>query len=238
MPDFIAQIRELALSFEDAVEYFPWHDHAFYREQKGCNFLYLIEHAEYIEILVRLPKGVREAVLSQPNVEVNIHMNHKGWMSVKINNQAELDEAKKWIALSYQYNKPIRRQEDLLEGESSETLMFLEEVRKLALSFGDVEEYFPFTDRAFRLRKGKIFLYATECIDYLNVTVLLPTSLREFALRQPYVEVPKYLAYKGWISAKVSNAQELDTVLGWIETSFEMNQPPRKKSSRKVSVKD
>ncbi len=233
--DFLEQVRESALGYEGAEEYSPWGTRAFFREVKGRNFLFVIEQPDHLEVLVRLYSRERAVALGLPFVETHKSMGNRGWVSVKIRRQEELDRVLPWIKLSYDLNKPFRTKADYMEGETVEILDFLEQVRQVALGYKDIEEYFPFGDRAFRKRKGKIFVYASESDEHLYVNVRLPLGEREDALELPFVEVPKYLGHRGWVGAKVRTQEELDTVLPWIQTSYELNNPPRKSRLKKLS---
>ncbi len=233
--DFLEQARQVAVSFEGAEEYFPWGNRGFFRDIKGRNFLFLKEQPDYLDITVRLVGAAREVAINQPYVENPKEMGERGWITARVRTQAELDAVLPWISLSYELNKPFRTQEDALPGEKPEILGFLEKIRQLAFSYSEVEENFPYGDRAFRLIKGKIFVYASEHEDYLYVNVRLPLGEREYALSLPFVEVPKYIGHKGWIGAKVSTLEELETVIPWVQVSYDVNHPPKKKRAKPLS---
>jgi hypothetical protein len=116
--------------------------------------------------------------------------------------------------------------------EIPELIEFLAEIRQIAHSYGDIEEYFPFGERAFRIRKGKIFLYTEEHGNCLYVSVRLPFGEHGYALSLPFVEVPKYIGHQNWVGVKVSNREELETLLPWLPISFAMNNPPKKSKSK------
>lgn len=229
--DLLEQIRQIALGFEGAEEYFPWGTRAFFREIKGRNFLFVNPQADYLEVIFRLPLGQKEKALTLPFVEQ--HKSMSNWLSARIHTQDELDALVPWLKVSYELSKPFRGKDEYLEGEPPQILAFLEQLRQAALGYGDIEEYFPFGDRAFRRKKGQIFIYAGEGDDHLYVNVRLPLGEREYALSLPYVEVPKYIGHRGWVGAKVRTQEEMEIVLSWIPLSYELNQPARKSKVKK-----
>lgn len=231
LEEILAQVREIALGFENTEEYAPWGNRAFFRDIKGCNFLFANPKDDYLNLVLRLPKSQKAEALQLPFIEPDKSLGeHRGWLSAKVHSPEELEIILPWLKISYNLNNPFRGKADTLEGENSFVLEALEEIREKALSFGDIEEFFPYGGRAFRKRKGQIFLHADELEEYLNVTVRLPLGEREFALNLPYVEIPKYIGNKGWVSAKIRSPEELEIALAWVEISFHMNQPVRKKA--------
>ncbi|HEX2913238.1 MAG TPA: DUF5655 domain-containing protein [Chloroflexia bacterium] len=229
LQDLLEQLRQVALSYADAEEYFPWKNRAFFRELKGRNFLFINEQSDYLEIIFRVPLHQKEQIIKEDFVAP--HQSMKSWLRAEITSREQMDKVIPWIKTSYELSKPIRTKEDLLEGEPPEIIDFLAQVRREALSYEDIEEYFPFGDRAFRKRKGQIFLYAGEGDDHLYVNVRLPFGERDYALTLPFIEVPKYIGHKGWVGAKIRTQDELDTVLPWIQISYELNRPVRKRKA-------
>jgi hypothetical protein len=233
--DLLEQVRQLALSYDDAEEYFPWKNRGFFRGLKGRNFLFANEKPDHLELFFQLPVGRQTEALTQPFVEVNKSMESNGWLTARVRTPEELATVIPWIKTSYELNKPFRTKSDLIEGEVPEVLDFLEQVRQQANSYGtEIEEYFPFGGRAFRSKKGQIFLHANEAGDHLYVNVRLPIGEREYALSLPFVDVPKYIGYKGWVGAKIRTQEELEIVLPWITMSYDLNKPARKSKAKKV----
>lgn len=231
--DLLEQVRQKALSYPDAEEHFPWGTRTFFREMKGRNFLFVNEKPDQVEVTFRVPLGQREEILAESFVEANKNMDQRGWLVAKIKTQEELDRILPWIETSYALNKPMRSRDELLPGEAPQVLDFLEQVRQIALSYDDIEEFFPYGGRAFRPRKGQIFLHANEGDDHLYLNVRLPIGEREYALSLPFVDVPKYIGHKGWVGVTVRTQEELDLALPWIGVSYDMNRPVRKSRAKK-----
>ncbi len=234
MFDMLEQIRQSALSHDDSEEYFPWGTRTFSRGLRGNNFLFVLEQKRQdgLEVLLRLPTATATQALEQPFVERHKSMGFKGWLTVTVKEPAELEMVLPWIAVSYALSKPVRQPDEVVAGENPTILAMLDTVRQAAMSYGDIEEFFPYGSRAFRRLKGQIFLYASEGDDCLNISVRLPLGVREYALGLPFVSVPKYIGPKGWLEAKVSIEAELQTVLPWIDFSFEMNKPARRSKAK------
>jgi predicted DNA-binding protein (MmcQ/YjbR family) len=227
--DLVERLRQIALDFPNSEEYFPWGGRAYFRDIKGRNFLFANEKSDALEVVFRIPAGQRDTALQLANVTPYKYMSERGWLSANIKTRAELDQIQPWIATSYALNKPIRRPDEIIEGEMPHVLDFLEQIRQLACAYPDVEEYFPYGDRAFRTRKRNIFLYASEADEYLYLNIRLPYGEREYALTLPFTEVPKYIGNKGWVGAKIRTPEELETVKSWLHLSYDMNNPPRRK---------
>ena len=235
----IEQIQDQALALDHTEEYFPWGTRSFFRELKGCNFLLVVEQADHLEFGVRLTTSLREEALKLSFVEPHKYLSHKGWITANLRTADELETVLPWIATSYQLNKPFPTKADSIDGENGQVLDFLEQVREKALSYGElgeIEEYFPFGDRVFRRIKGLIFLYASEQLGALSVSVRLPMGEREFALQLPFIKIPKYIGHKGWVQATVQTQEQLDIVMPWIDVSYEMNQSVRKGRPKKVKA--
>lgn len=236
--ELLEQVRQQALSYDEAEEYFPWGSRAFSRRLKGRNFLFTTERADHLEVMVWLPLETQQAALNLPFVERHKYMSDNGWVKAKVSTPEELAVVLPWIAVSYYLSKPVRAPSEVLPGEVPYVLDFLEQVRQVALTYENIEEYFPFGSRAFRSLKSQIFLYVNEGVDFLDVRVRLPLGEREYALSLPFVEVPAYIGHKGWVCAKIRTSDELATVLPWIAVSYDLNKPVRKGKARKQAELD
>ena len=235
--ELLDQVCRVASSYDEAEEYSPWHNRAFFRKVKGCNFLFANEKPDYLDVILRLPKAQHDAALTLPFVTPGFSLENKSWLNAKIRTQSELNTVLPWIDLSYRISDPFRGPADVIEGEVPLVLDFLDQLRQAVKQYGEIEEFFPYGSRAFRQPpKGSIFLYATEQPDNLMVNVRLPFGEREHALELDFVEVPKYIGHKGWVSATVRDEEELDLVLAWLDLSYEMNKPARKSRPRKQAT--
>lgn len=231
--ELLDQVRQTALEFPDAEETFPWGTRTFSREIKGNNFLFIFPQPDHLELVFKLPRPPKDAALKLPFVEPHKSMERRNWLSARVRTPAELEKVLPMLKSSYKMAKPLRGPTDALPDEDLKILEFLETARQAAHKYGDVEEFFPYGSRAFRQRKGQIFLYASEGDDWLNLRVRLPFGEREFALTLPNVEIPKYIGPKGWVEVQVRDQADLDLTLPWIDLSFQENRPKRKAKSPK-----
>ena len=231
--ELLEQTRQVVLEFPETEETFPWGTRTFSREMKGKHFLFIYPQKDSLELLFKLPAREKEAALDLPFIELHKSMGDRGWLSATVKTPEELQEVLPMVRLSYHMAKPLRGPADALPGEDTKILELLENTRQAANKYGDVEEFFPYGDRAFRQRKGQIFLYATENDEWLNVIVRLPFGEREFALTLPNVEVPRYLGHKGWVAIKARNQDDLEMALPWIDLSYNENRPKRKSRLKK-----
>jgi predicted DNA-binding protein (MmcQ/YjbR family) len=231
--DLCEQVRQVASGYGNTEESFPWGVRTFARDVKSCNFLFITEQKDHLELVFRVPFLEKDAALDLPFVELHKSMASRGWLTARVRTQDELETVLPLVHLSYDLAQPFRRPEEALPGEMPEILDFLEQVRRVAFTYEDVEEYFPFGDRAFRSRKGQIFLYASEQDEALYLKVRLPLGEREFALTLLNVDIPKYIGHKGWVGVLISNQDELDMAIPWINLSYEENRPKRKLKAKK-----
>lgn len=92
-------LRAHCLSFEGAVEEYPWNEVVF--KVKGKVFAFTSGDVPVIGISAKpLPEN-RELFLQLPGVSVAQYVGRFGWLSMKIEDQARLDTAKDMIAESY-----------------------------------------------------------------------------------------------------------------------------------------
>jgi predicted DNA-binding protein (MmcQ/YjbR family) len=226
--ELFEQTRQVVLELPEAEENTHWGTCTFSREIKGNNFLFLYPKKDCLELLFKIPAQEKEAALKLPFIEKNKGMEQRSWLLATVKTPEELAQVLPMLRQSYAMSKPFRGPADALPGENPRVLEMLEAVRQAAHKYDDVEEYFPSGTRAFRPRKGQLFLYASESDDWLNVNVRLPFGEREYALTLPNVEVPKYIGHKGWVAVQVHDQDDLNLVLSWIAMSFDENRPKRK----------
>lgn len=80
----------------------------------------------------------------------------------------------------------------------------------------------------FKTKNGKIFVFsARQPSGAISVTVKLPPEEGTAALGLPFVEVAPYVGRYGWVMATVANDTELEIVLGWVRTSYNMVAPKK-----------
>jgi predicted DNA-binding protein (MmcQ/YjbR family) len=94
-------------------------------------------------------------------------------------------------------------------------------LRKVALSFPEAAEDFPWGERTIKVR-GKIFAFLSEDGEKLYLTVKLPDS-SDAALGLPFTSPTRYrLGRSGWVSARFpkGSAIPLDMFRDWIEESY------------------
>jgi len=106
--NFLAQIRQVAMGYEDIEEYYPFGSRAF-RKNKGKIFLYASEQDDYLYLQVRLTPMERDYALTLPFVEVPRYIGHQGWVAGSVRTQEELDIMLPWISESYNINQPVRK---------------------------------------------------------------------------------------------------------------------------------
>src|SRR2546426_6581963 len=94
-------------------------------------------------------------------------------------------------------------------------------LRKVALSYPDAAEDFPWGERTIKVR-GKIFAFLSQDGEKLNLTVKLPQSA-DAALGLPFTTPTRYrLGRSGWVSVRFpkGSAIPLDMFRDWIEESY------------------
>ena len=94
-------------------------------------------------------------------------------------------------------------------------------LRKVALSYPEAAEDFPWGERTIKVR-GKIFVFLSEDGERLYLTVKLPHS-SDAALGLPFTSPTRYrLGRSGWVSARFpkGSAIPLDMFQDWIEESY------------------
>jgi predicted DNA-binding protein (MmcQ/YjbR family) len=95
-------------------------------------------------------------------------------------------------------------------------------MRKLALSLPQATEDFPWGHRAYRVGKGKIFLFLAWDAGVFTVTTKLPQT-QSMALTLPFAELTGYgMGKSGWVTAKFQGKDEVPVPLlaQWIEESY------------------
>lgn len=107
-------------------------------------------------------------------------------------------------------------------------------LRKVALSYPDAAEDFPWGERTIKVR-GKIFAFLSEDGEKLYLTVKLPQS-SEAALGLPFTTPTRYrLGRSGWVSVRFpkGSAIPVDMFRDWIEESYRAVARPRSAAPRR-----
>ena len=102
-------------------------------------------------------------------------------------------------------------------------------IRKFALGMPQAAEDFPWGHRAFRVGKGKIFLFLAWDNGVFTVTAKLPQS-QSMALTLPFAELTGYgMGKSGWVTARFQGRDDVPVglLVQWIEESFRAIAPKK-----------
>jgi predicted DNA-binding protein (MmcQ/YjbR family) len=102
-------------------------------------------------------------------------------------------------------------------------------IRKFALGMPQASEDFPWGHRAFRVGKGKIFLFLAWDDGVFSLTAKLPQS-QPMALTLPFTELTGYgMGKSGWVTARFKGRDEvpIGLLVQWIEESFRAIAPKK-----------
>jgi predicted DNA-binding protein (MmcQ/YjbR family) len=111
---------------------------------------------------------------------------------------------------------------------SAHTAKQVATLRKLALSYPDTHEDFPWGHSALKV-KGKAFAFLHADADGFSISVKLPDS-NALALHLPFAEPTGYgLGKSGWVTARFARDQDapLEVLAAWLEESFTAIAPKR-----------
>ena len=104
---------------------------------------------------------------------------------------------------------------------SRETLRAFEAIQKIALSYPQTREDFPWGESAFKV-KEKVFVFMSASAEGLGFSVKLPDSAKH-ALKHSFAAPTGYgLGKAGWVSAKFPPGEKIpfELITPWIEESF------------------
>jgi predicted DNA-binding protein (MmcQ/YjbR family) len=102
-------------------------------------------------------------------------------------------------------------------------------IRRFALRLPQASEDFPWGHRAFRVGKGKIFLFLAWDNGVFTVTTKLPQS-QSMALTLPFSELTGYgMGKSGWVTARFQGRDDVPVglLVQWIEESFRAIAPKK-----------
>lgn len=112
--------------------------------------------------------------------------------------------------------------------ESSSLRKLEAAIRKIAMSYPEVREDFPWGHSAFKV-KEKAFLFMGGDKNEVSFSVKLPQS-RDIAVDLPFTEPTAYgLGKAGWVTATVKTNTKitLDLVRAWIDESYRAIAPKK-----------
>ena len=95
------------------------------------------------------------------------------------------------------------------------------ELRRIAMTYPEVREEFPWGERAFKVAK-KVFVFLGSDGKDVSMSVKLPES-NEMALQFPFAEPTHYgLGKSGWVTLSFGDGEDVPMFLleGWIGESY------------------
>jgi predicted DNA-binding protein (MmcQ/YjbR family) len=101
------RIRELALSFPETYEDWPWGPPVF---KVGDNkmFALMSDGEASVSLTVKLTPEEREIALHMANVDVARYVGRYGWVTVQVSDEESLENALEWLRESYWLKAPAR----------------------------------------------------------------------------------------------------------------------------------
>jgi predicted DNA-binding protein (MmcQ/YjbR family) len=101
------RIRELALSFPETYEDWPW-GHPVFKVGDNRMFASMSDGEPSVSLTVKLTPEEREIALHMPNVEVARYVGRYGWITVQVDDAESLENALEWLRESYWLRAPAR----------------------------------------------------------------------------------------------------------------------------------
>ena len=112
--------------------------------------------------------------------------------------------------------------------ESSSLRKLEASIRKIAMSYPEVREDFPWGHSAFKVN-DKAFVFMGGDKDEVSFSVKLPNS-RDIAVDLPFTEPTGYgLGKSGWVTVKVRKETKvtIDLIKAWIDESYRAVAPKK-----------
>ena len=100
-------IRELALSFPETYEDWPW-GHPVFKVGDNRMFASMSDGEASVSLTVKLTPEEREIALHMANVEVARYVGRYGWITVQVDDAEALENALEWLRESYWLRAPAR----------------------------------------------------------------------------------------------------------------------------------
>jgi predicted DNA-binding protein (MmcQ/YjbR family) len=101
------RIRELALSFPETYEDWPW-GHPVFKVGDNKMFALMSDGQASVSLTVKLTPEEREIALHMPNVDVARYVGRYGWVTVQVTDEESLENALEWLRESYWLKAPAR----------------------------------------------------------------------------------------------------------------------------------
>jgi predicted DNA-binding protein (MmcQ/YjbR family) len=99
-------------------------------------------------------------------------------------------------------------------------------IRGLALSLPEAYEDAPWGFPVFKVADNRMFAWLMEN-DPIELTVKLAAEEREIAYLHPWVRRASYVGRYGWITARIEDADALETALEWLRESYYLKAPAK-----------
>jgi predicted DNA-binding protein (MmcQ/YjbR family) len=101
------RIRELALSFPETYEDWPW-GHPVFKVGDNKMFASMSDGEASVSLTVKLTPEEREIALHMPNVDVARYVGRYGWVTAQVTDEESLENALEWLRESYWLKAPAR----------------------------------------------------------------------------------------------------------------------------------
>ena len=101
------RIRELALSFPETYEDWPW-GHPVFKVGDNKMFALMSDGEASVSLTVKLTPEEREIALHMRNVDVARYVGRYGWVTVQVSDEESLENALEWLRESYWLKAPAR----------------------------------------------------------------------------------------------------------------------------------
>jgi predicted DNA-binding protein (MmcQ/YjbR family) len=101
------RIRDLALSFPETYEDWPW-GHPVFKVGDNKMFAAMSDGETSVSLTVKLTPEEREIALHMPNVDVARYVGRYGWVTVHVTDEESLENALEWLRESYWLKAPKR----------------------------------------------------------------------------------------------------------------------------------
>ena len=101
------RIRNLALSFPETYEDFPW-GHPVFKVGDNKMFAAMSDGEDPVSLTVKLTPDEREIALHLAYVRVASYVGRYGWVTATVSDEESLDNSLEWLRESYWLKAPAR----------------------------------------------------------------------------------------------------------------------------------